>query len=68
MKGLSWTILLIALCANENLIGQEIHHFTKGLILGSSPCYGRYVFTKPKSTDFSRIQGVFSSRSGNDRT
>jgi hypothetical protein len=21
-----------------------------------------YVFTKPKSTDFSRIQGVFSSR------
>jgi hypothetical protein len=23
----------------------------------------RYVFTKPKSTDFSRIQGVFSSRS-----
>jgi len=27
----------------------------------------RYVFTKPKSTDFSRIQGVFSSRSGVDR-
>ena len=22
-----------------------------------------YVFTKPKTTDFSRIQGVFSSRS-----
>jgi len=24
----------------------------------------RYVFTKPKSTDFSRFQGVFSSRRG----
>jgi len=61
MKGLKWTILLIALYANENLIGQEVHHFTKGLILGSSPRYGRYVFRKLKTTYFSRFQGVFSS-------
>ena len=53
MKGLKWTILLIALYANENLIGQEVHHFTKGLILGSSPRYGRYVFRKLKTTYFS---------------
>jgi len=26
-----------------------------------------YVLVKPKSTDFSRIQGVFSSRRGVDR-
>lgn len=41
MKKLTWIILFIACFVKQETFGQQVHHFTRGLIVGSSPRYGR---------------------------